>query len=193
MPYKHVRLNDSLSRPLISNDDRFIFLMRIVYWLDAWQSLPEKGGKLSKQTFTSFRHECLVLPQISNFLTENCGYSFLLTSFLQTDPLEHHFGLYRMMSGSNYHVSYLQILESERRLKVSNILNLFSSQTVSSPSSLQEFIQSFSSVDSVDSDCEIDLETFLNAISDLSVIECSTQVLQSLAFIAGYSTPILEA
>ena len=35
MPYKHVRLNDSLSRPLISNDDRYIFLMRIVYWLDA--------------------------------------------------------------------------------------------------------------------------------------------------------------
>ena len=136
MPYKHVRLNDSLSRPLISNDDRFIFLTRIVYWLDAWQSLPEKGGKLSKQTFTSFRHACLVLPQITNFLTENCGYSFLLTSFLQTDPLEHHFGLYRMMSGSNYHVSYLQILESVRRLKVSNILNLFSSQTVSSTSSL---------------------------------------------------------
>ena len=42
MPYKHVRLNDPLSRPLISNDDRFIFLTRIVYWLGYWQSLPEK-------------------------------------------------------------------------------------------------------------------------------------------------------
>ena len=29
----------------------------------------------------------------------------------------------------------------------------------------------------------------MNAISDLSIIECSTQILQSLAFIAGYSTP----
>ena len=37
MPYKHVRLNDPLSRPLISNDDRFIILTHIVYWLDAWQ------------------------------------------------------------------------------------------------------------------------------------------------------------
>ena len=92
------------------------------------------------------------------------------------------------MSGSNYHVSYLQILESERRLKVSNILNLFSSQTVCNPTSLQEFIQSFSSVDSVDFNCEVDLDPFMNAISDLSGIECSILVLQSLAYIAGYST-----
>ena len=102
VPGKHVRLNDPLSSPMTFIDDRFVFLTRIVYWLEAWQSLPEKGGKLSKQTFTSFRH---ALPEITNFLTENCGYSYLLTSFLQTDPLEHHFGLYRMMSGANYHVS----------------------------------------------------------------------------------------
>ena len=185
-PYKHIRLSDPMSKPMTFNDDRFTFLTRIVYWLEAWQSLPEKGGKLSKQTFTSFKHACLVLPQITNFLTENCSFSYLLTSFLQTDPLEHHFGLYRMMSGSNYHVSYLQILESERRLKVSNILSLFSNQTVSS-TSLQEFIQSFSSLDSLDSSSEVDLDPFLSAISDLSAIECSFQVLQSLAFIAGYS------
>ena len=73
--------------------------------------LPEKEGKLSKQTFTSFRHARLVIPQITNYL-KKCGYSYLLTSFLQTDPLEHHFGLYRMMSGANYHVFCLQILES---------------------------------------------------------------------------------
>ena len=102
-----------------------------------------------------------MLPQITNFLTENCDYLFLLTSFLQTDPLEHHFGLYRTMSCSNYHVSYLQILESERRLKVSNILNLFSNQTVCNPTSLQDFIQSFSSVDSVDFSYKVDLDPFM--------------------------------
>ena len=176
IPYKHVRLNDPMSKPLTFNDERFIFLTRIVYWLDAWQSLPEKGGKLSKQ----------VLPQITNFLTETCGYSYLLTSFLQTDPLEHLFGLYRMMSVTNYHVSYLQILESERRLKVSNILSMFSSQPVPS-TSFQEFIQSFSSLESADSINDFDLDPFLHAISDLSAIECNILVLQSLTFIAGYS------
>ena len=42
MPYKRVRLCDPMSKPLTSNDDRFILLTRIVYWLDAWQSLPGK-------------------------------------------------------------------------------------------------------------------------------------------------------
>ena len=67
MPYKHVRLNDPMSKPLTFNDERFIFLTRIVYWLDALQSLPWKGGKLSKQTFTSLEHACLVLPRITIF------------------------------------------------------------------------------------------------------------------------------
>ena len=86
-----------------------------------------------------------------------------------------------MISGANYHISYLQILESERRLKVSNILKLFSSQTVLSTSSLQEFIQSFSSTESADYSNEVDLDQFLTAILDLSGIECDSQSLQSLA------------
>ena len=188
VPYKHVRLNDPLSRPFIFNDERFSFLTRIVYWLEAWQSLPGKDGNLSKQTFTSLRHACLVLPQITNHLTAMCGYSYLLTSFLQTDPLEHHFGLYRVMSGANYHISYLQILESERRLKLSNILKLFSNQPDSANYSLQEFIQSFSSKEAAFSESCINLEPFFDEISDLSIIDCDTPTLQSLAFIAGYST-----
>ena len=71
MPYKHVRLCDPMSKPLTSNDDRFILLTRIVYWLEAWQSLPGKGGKLSKQTFTSFKHACLVLQSVSKVLAVN--------------------------------------------------------------------------------------------------------------------------
>ena len=86
-----------------------------------------------------------------------------LTRFLQTDALEHHFGLYRMMSGSNYHVSYLQILEAERRLKISNLLTLISN-TNTRPSSqilMEEFIQSFSPIYSVHTETEIDNDPFL--------------------------------
>ena len=77
------------------------------------------------------------------------------------------------MSGANYHVSYLQILDSERRLKVFNILNLFSSQAVSSTSTLQEFFESFSSEGGVDSNREVDLDPFMSALSDLSAVECN--------------------
>ena len=113
-PLKGKRLNDDMSRPLTYQNGRFSFLACFVIWLETWLALPGNVGKLSKQMFTSFKHACTVLPQITNHLTGFCGFNYLLTSFLQTDPLEHHFGLYRMMSGLNYHISYLQILETER-------------------------------------------------------------------------------
>ena len=167
------------------NDERFFFLTRVAFWLDAWEALPGKLGKLSKQTFTSLKHACIALPEITNHLVQNCGFSYVLSSFLQTDPLEQHFGLYRMMSGSNYHISYLQILETERRLKLSSV---FTQQSHSS--SIQTFIKSFTSPDNINTDDDDDfiiLDPFLEDIGDLSSIECSAQVLQSLAFIAGYA------
>ena len=66
---------------------------------------------------------------------------------------------------------------------------MFSKQTVSSTTCLQEFIQSFSSIESTDCNIEVDLDPFLSTISDLSTIEYDIQVLQSLASIAGYSIP----
>ena len=63
IPYKHVRLNDAFSSPFVVNDERFSLLRRVVYWLEAWESLPGKEGKLSLQTFTSFRHACVALPK----------------------------------------------------------------------------------------------------------------------------------
>ena len=58
---KDIRLNDELSMSLQSNDIRFVFLSDVVKWLDEWRTLPQKHGKLTAQTFTSFRHSCIVL------------------------------------------------------------------------------------------------------------------------------------
>ena len=126
-PNKNIRLNDDISEQFYYNDFRFGFLAKVVDWLDNWKSLPEKDGKLSAQTFTSIKHSCLALPRIVNYLTKECVITYFLTYFLQTDTLEHHFGLYRMMSGANYHISYCQVLESERRLKVYYLKFIFQS------------------------------------------------------------------
>ena len=126
--HKHIRLNDEFSKPLEHNDERFTFLKLIANWLNCWRCRQGKHGKLSPQTFTSFSHSCLALIEIVNHLTQNCGFDYVLTSRLQNDPIEHHFGLYRMMSGAQYHISYSQILESERRIKLSSMLKLFSEQ-----------------------------------------------------------------
>ena len=43
-PLKGLRLNEILSTPLNLNDERFVYLTRIVFWLDVWQALPGKAG-----------------------------------------------------------------------------------------------------------------------------------------------------
>ena len=149
--------------------------------------MPDKNGKLSPQTFKSFRHSCLALPSIVNHLTENCGHSYVLSSFLQNDPLEHHFALYRMMSGAQYLISYCQILETERRLKLSRILELFSKKPAEDYISLKNFLESCSSTCDQDYPVSFSFETYHSAIQDYSGIELCTQLLQSLCFIAGYS------
>ena len=118
-PVKGIHLKDEYYMPLRYNDARFSFLSHLISWLDNWLNMPD-SGKLSKQTFTSFKHSTKSLTKIVNHLTENCGFDYVLTSFLQNDPLEHHFGLYRMMAGTHYHITYCQILETERRLKLSS-------------------------------------------------------------------------
>ena len=150
-------MNDEFSQQFYYNDVRFAFLSKVVNWFGIWKTLPGEDGKLNPQTFTSLKHSCLALPKLVNLLTKKCGFNYFLTYFMQTDPLERHFGLYRMISGANYHISYCQVLESEHRLKVSTILKLFSNQE-SSPT-LAEFIKSFSGpTDEFTTDTSLDLD-----------------------------------
>ena len=185
-PNKGIRLKDDLSLPLVNNNPRFCYLDRIVDWLERWKDTQEKKGKLSAQTFTSLRHSCKALSKIVNHLTQNCGFSFVLSSFLQTDPLEHHFGLYRMMAGAHYHITYCQILETERRIKLSNIIKLLPRKCSIDHFSVKEFLGTFSSFD-YQTDSSFDLEYYLSQIQKIDGIEIDVSSLQSIVFIAGYA------
>ena len=91
-----------------------------------------------------------------------------------------------MMSGANYHISYCQVLESERRLKVSTILKLFSNQE-SSPT-LAEFIKSFSGpTDESTTDTSLDTDLYISLVENLPIISLDPHTLQSLAFIGEYT------
>ena len=123
---KDIPFINDYSAPWYPNDSRLSFIQYVVDWLNCCNTLPGKIGKLTPQTFTSFRHTCMALPLLVNRLTSECNFEYLLTARIQNDPLEHHFGIYRQMSGAHYLITYAQILESERRLQISNILQLFS-------------------------------------------------------------------
>ena len=184
--HKHFRLNDQLSKPLRYNDERLNFLRLIINWLARWRSREGKHGKLSPQTFTSFSHSCLALIEIVNHLTLNCGFDYVLTSRLQNDPIEHHFGLYRMMSGAQYHITFTQILESERRIKLSSILKSFSKKQESDYVNLKGIIESFSIPPEEKSD-SLNLDPYLLALESFPTLTLDTTLLQSIAFVGGYA------
>ena len=89
-----------------------------------------------------------------NYLTGGCGFSYVLSSFLQNDSIEHHFGLYRQMSGSNYNFPICQVLESERVLKLSKILKVYNRQSVirKDRTSFMQFLSTFESKQDTDLD-----------------------------------------
>ena len=79
------------------------------------------------------------------------------------------------MSGSHYHISYNQILESERRLQLSNILKVFAIKYGSTNTeytvSLKEFLAQFSdNVDSI-SDLSFDIEFYIHKLSEIFVLD----------------------
>ena len=65
-------------------------------------------------------------------------------------------------------------------------IHIFVDQQDTRFQSTEVFVKSFSSPYTT-SDGEFNLEPFLDEIHDLSTIDCGLQLLQSLAFIAGYS------
>ena len=108
---------------------------------------------------------------------------------LQTNALEHHLGLYRLMSGAKYNISYCQVLESERRLEVSTILKLFTNLH-SNELTLANFISSFSATtDDIqpDTNTPYDMKIYSAVILKLSDNSLDTDSLQYLAFIGGYT------
>ena len=54
---------------------------------------------------------CLALIKIANHLTQKSGFDYILTLRLQNDPIEHHFRLYCIMSGAQYHITLRRYLK----------------------------------------------------------------------------------
>ena len=71
---KNIRFKDDYLAPIYPADLRLQYISNVVSWLDNWVNLTFLSGKLTPQTFTSFRHTCEALPLLVKQLSENCGY-----------------------------------------------------------------------------------------------------------------------
>lgn len=139
-PHKGEHLNDNMCYPIKSlKDDNFIFLEKFSLWLNELHEInslkadekkklgiPSKGGMLSRETFFALKFTTDTMIEIVKNAFENLGMSYILLGKFQTDSLEARFGQYRQMSGGNYNISCSQVMESERKLKILNLLSLYS-------------------------------------------------------------------
>ena len=90
-----------------------------------------------------------------------------------------------MMAGAHYHITYCQILETERRIKLSNNIKLIPRKCSVDPFSIKEFLDTFSSFD-YHVDTSLNLEHYISQIQDTEDIDTDVNTLQSIVFIAGY-------
>ena len=91
------------------------------------------------------------------------------------------------MSGAQYHISYSQILESERRIKLSSMLKLFSKQQDAEFVSLKELFQSFSKPPDEQLDSSLNIDLFLSVLKIIPNMLLDTSLLQLIAFVGGYA------
>ena len=95
------------------------------------------------------------------------------------------------MSGSHYQISFSQILESERRLQLSNILKVFnlkhSSTSTEGTVSLKVFLNKFAD----NYDCltleQLDIEHYLTKLNEISLPVIDVSQTECLVYIAGYA------
>ena len=124
---KGFRKRDDLSTPIKNDSDfRLQFFEHFGQWLQEWGS----GGKgcLTHQTLRALQHTSLTFIELTKYVLNKLGMKYILLGKLQTDMIERRFGEYRQLSGGNYNVSVQQVLESEKKLRVSSLLALSSSK-----------------------------------------------------------------
>ncbi|GBN68902.1 hypothetical protein AVEN_150405-1 [Araneus ventricosus] len=108
-----------------------------------------KTGGLSKETHASLKVTTNAITEIAVYCNENFGLNFILPGKFQTDNLESRFGLYRQMSGSNYHISIRQLFETEKKkIRIRSLLKLgISSKTFGQVLIMNIDLQDFGDVD----------------------------------------------
>lgn len=167
------------------------FLSAFCSWLKCWDDIvvidrPKSCGKLSRQTFSALLHTTETLIKLCEYLLKDLKLHYVMLGVFQTDDLEQRFGKYRQMSGCNYNVSVQQIIESERKIKVTNLLKLKSRQVEAL--NVSEMINDINTASenvhgSDDFLLPVDYDDFINYSDE---IEIDSSTLEIIIFLAGY-------
>ena len=110
------RKRDETRKPVRRDDHSpLLFLREFLAWIELWQAMPTKM-KLSSETFFALRNTFHGLAELCEYLFDTTDLSYILLGKVNSDAIEHRFGVYRQLSGANFFVSLKQFLENEKKL-----------------------------------------------------------------------------
>ena len=120
------RFNTSnrLGNAAVLNDKKPEFLRAFADWIDEWDNLKLPNcDKFNLTAQTSHALRCTLrchAALLEELLSE--GYSYVLTSRFQSDPLEKRYGKYHQMSGGRFLVGLKDVVFSEKILKIKSLV-----------------------------------------------------------------------
>ena len=115
--------NNLLGNGAVIDDKKPQFLRIFANWIESWERAQLQGCNsftLTKQTSNAL---VITLRGTASLLEDllNEGYKYILTSRLQTDPLERHFSKYRQMCGGRFLVALREIQSAEKILQMKSL------------------------------------------------------------------------
>ena len=119
--YTGLRTKD-VNRNPVTKEDRSVLEVfhQFGKWLDRLKASGNIG--LSTQTFKAAILTTQMLIDLCNYLLDVKGLDYILLGHTSSDYLESRFGWYRQSSGANYYISVLQILQSEKSIRIKSLI-----------------------------------------------------------------------
>lgn len=98
------------------------FLKDASSYFQTWRTSKLLG--LTSQTFTAFIQTTSALSELSEHILEKpeTPFRYVMLGKCQSDPIEGRFGRYRQLCGANFYVSVRQMLESEQKIRILNLM-----------------------------------------------------------------------
>lgn len=175
------RFNDTDREPVRNeNTCQLEFLKGMSLWLKNWRLTVPNSDSLSAQTFQAIISTNDAFVEMIPYMFSHYKLEYLLLGKFQTDDLEGRFGCYRQMSGSNYYISYIQLLESERKFRFKNMIILSCSGNNIPLKTLLPCLESITN--------SVNVDQFRTVVQKEFVFdEIPKSLLAILTYISGYS------
>lgn len=175
------RFNDPYREAIRSPTDMQVqFLNKMCHWLKIWRVSVPIINALTAQTFQSLITTLESLLEIIPYLFDKYRVDYILLSKFQSDNLESRFGCYRQLSGANYYITYLQILENERKLRFKNAV-LFAAQNVNV--NLKDLLPTQQNYDN-----DVELSSFLDIVDqDFEMDVIPNDTVPILTYLGGFA------